>query len=373
MAPKSVSSRKMNHFPLPLRSKIDPPAGMNCSTSSNSSHYSVSKVSTSSTSSKRPKVVYAKGFPKTVSTGTSATETSFSTASTFDPNCSVTGFNSDLFAQYRVMTGAIGSGKYGDVRECFARNSGRPFAVKSISKSKVSKLDHLKQEISNLSKINHGNVIKMIDCFEDAVYLHIVTEKYTGGELFDRIMKNRSNSGCFSEEKAARIIRSLLEAVAHLHDKDIVHRDIKPENIIFAHSGEDSDIKLIDFGLSRIHKKGDELMSNPVGTSYYMAPEVLQRKYDKSCDVWSIGIVAYILLCGYPPFNGSNDAKIQEAILVGNLRFGGKGWGDKSIDALDFISCLLRKNTDRLSIKQALNHPWIVKNEINMLYRECVF
>ena len=373
MAPISVRSRRENRFPLPPRSKIDPPTGMNSSTSSSSSRYSVSKVSTSSTSSRRPKVVYTKGLPKTVSTGTSATETSSSTASTsFNPGCSVTGHDSDLFAKYRVMNGVLGSGKYGDVRECFARDSGRSFAVKSIDKSKVSKLDYLKQEINNLSKINHSNVIKMVDCFEDAAYLHIVTEKYTGGELFDKIMDKRSNSGCLSEEKAARIIRSLLEAVAHLHSKDIVHRDIKPENIIFAHSGEDSDIKLIDFGLSQIHQK-DEPMSNPVGTSYYMAPEVLLRKYDKSCDVWSIGIVAYILLCGYPPFNGSNDARIQEAIRAGKLRFSGKGWGDKSRDAMDFISCLLRKDTDRLSIKQALNHPWIVKNEINALYRDCVF
>ena len=139
-----------------------------------------------------------------------------------------------------------------------------------------------------------------------------------------------ANDGCFSEAKASSIIRSLLEAVEYLHSKDLVHRDIKPENIIFAHAGEDSDIKLIDFGLSRSHPEDSKPMSNPVGTSYYMAPEVLKRNYTRSCDVWSIGVVAYILLCGYPPFNGGDDARIREAILAGKLRFTGKGWSSKS-------------------------------------------
>lgn len=284
MAPRSsIQSRRVSRFPLPpLTKKMDPPADLQCPTpsrSSGSSRFFVAKVvSTSSDSgsisSKRPKVIYANGLPKTISTGTFATESSSSTASTvFTPSCPVTGVQSDLFAHYRVMTSVIGSGKYGHVRECFSRSSGRSFAVKTIDKSKVSHLDRLKQEIVNLSSVDHGNIIKMVDCFEDATYLHIVTEKATGKELFEKIIENRSNTGCFSEAKAARIIRSLLEAVGHLHSMDLVHRDIKPENILFAHSGEDSDIKLIDFGLSRTHRSTDAPMANPVGTSYYMAPE----------------------------------------------------------------------------------------------------
>jgi serine/threonine protein kinase len=351
---------------------MDPPAEqypISSSGRTGSSRYYVTKVSTSSTSSgissRRPNVVRTKGLAKTVSTGTIATETSSSTASTAsNSNCPVTGISSDLLAHYRVMTGVLGSGKYGQVRECFARSSGQSFAVKSIDKSKVGNLDHLRQEIASLSSVHHGNIVKMVDCFEDPTYLHIVTEKYTGGELFESIIENRSTAGCFSEVKAARIIRSLLEAVAYLHSRDLVHRDIKPENIIFAHNGDDSDIKLIDFGLSRIHRQSDDPMSNPVGTSYYMSPECLARNYDRSCDVWSIGVCTYILLCGYPPFNGSNDTKIQESILNGKLRFCGKGWGDKSTTAKHFISCLLRKDSDRFTIQQALNHPWIVKNEL---------
>jgi serine/threonine protein kinase len=351
---------------------MDPPAYLHCPTRitfhDNSRRYSATKVSRSRSGGSKPEVIYTKGLAKSISTGTSATETSSSTASTVrNPSCPVTGVNTDLFAHYRVMTDILGSGKYGDVRECFSRSSGRSFAVKSIDKSKISRFDHLNQEVVNLSKTNHGNIAKLVDCFEDASYLHIVTEKYTGGELFHKIINNRSDDGCLSEAKAARIIRSLLEAVAYLHSLDIVHRDIKPENIIFAHPGEDSDIKLIDFGLSRTHQETDVPMTNLVGTSYYMSPEVLKRNYDRATDVWSIGVVAYILLCGYPPFNGSNDEKIHESILAGKLRFNGKGWGDKSRDAKDFISCLLRRDCDRISIKQALNHPWIVKNSINIM------
>jgi serine/threonine protein kinase len=268
------------------------------------------------------------------------------------------------------MSGKIGSGKYGSVRECVHRTTGKIFAVKSINKSKVSKPDYLRQEIVNLSRVNHGNLIKMVDCFEDSDFLHIVTDKYGGGELFDKIIRNRTNDGCFSEAKASSIIRSLLEAVEYLHNRDLVHRDIKPENIVFAHDGEDSDIKLIDFGLSRSHPEDSKPMTNPVGTSYYMAPEVLERNYTRSCDVWSVGVVAYILLCGYPPFNGSDEARIQEAILAGKLRFTGKAWSNKSADAKQFISLLLSKDKNRLSIKQALNHPWIVQNEIDVYQGE---
>ncbi|KAL7520103.1 hypothetical protein ACHAWX_004849 [Stephanocyclus meneghinianus] len=298
---------------------------------------------------------------KAVSTNTSATENSSSTAClATDPKYPVTGVYSDIFAHYYIMPVVIGSGKHGNVRECCSRSSGRSFAVKSINKSKLLRLDHLKQEVVNLSQMKHENIMTMVDCYEDASYLHIVTEKYTGGELFQKIVENRSSAGCFSEAKAVRIIRSLLKAVSYLHSNNIVHRDIKPENIVFAYSGEHSDIKLIDFGLSRSFQHGEERMSNRVGTCYYMSPEVLQHEYDNACDVWSVGVVAYILLCGYPPFNGS------ESILKGSLCFSGNGWGDKSTHAKDFISCLLRRDVNRLSAEQALRHPWMCRTDNRM-------
>jgi len=201
--------------------------------------------------------------------------------------------------------------------------------------------------------------MRMVDCYEDEDYVHIITEKYDGGELFDKISGCTNDNGCLSEEKTAGIIKSLLEAVAYLHENDIVHRDIKPENILFE-SDDEKAIRLIDFGLSRRHEKEEEPMCNPVGTSYYMSPELLNGNYDKSTDMWSVGTVVYILLCGYPPFNGNTDPDIFKKIKKGNLTFPAWEWEDKSDEAKDFIKCLLRKDpSKRYMAKAALDHPWI--------------
>jgi len=211
----------------------------------------------------------------------------------------------DIYADYHIYSDKIiGKGHYGMVRECthLRNRDGEVLAVKSIDKSRVSRLDHIRREVFFLYQMEHDNIMKMIDCYEDAEFVHIVTEKYSGGELFDKISGVTTPTGCFSEDKAANIIKSLLEAIAYLHDNGVVHRDIKPENLLFETDQEDSAIKLIDFGLARKHDRGDTLMSNPVGTAYYMSPELLKGKYDRSCDVWSVGTIAYILLCGYPPF-----------------------------------------------------------------------
>ncbi len=220
----------------------------------------------------------------------------------------------------------------------------------------------MQREIHLLSQMNHHGIMKMIDCYEDAERVHIVTERCAGGELFDKISENTSPDGCFSEINAARIIKSLLQAVSYLHENDIVHRDIKPENILFQSSHDDA-IKLIDFGLARKHTPRDQPMSNPVGTAYYMSPELLKGKYDKSCDVWSVGIIVYISLCGYPPFNGVTDNDIFESIERGHFQFPVQAWSDKSDRAKDFIKCLLRRDPSRrLTAKEALDHPWITMN-----------
>ena len=264
---------------------------------------------------------------------------------------------------YDIIPTLLGKGHHGIVHECEHRRTRLVYACKSIDKSKIRRFDHVQREIHLLSQINHHGIMKMVDCYEDADRVHIITEKYTGGELFDKISENASPSGCFSEINAARIIKSLLQAVDYLHENDIVHRDIKPENILFQSSQDDA-IKLIDFGLARKHTPGDQPMRNPVGTAYYMSPELLKGKYDKSCDVWSVGIIVYILLCGHPPFNGFTDSDIFESIESGHLGFpNNQAWSDKSDRAKDFIKCLLRREPSRrLTAKEALNHPWITKN-----------
>ncbi|KAL3762817.1 hypothetical protein ACHAW5_011275 [Stephanodiscus triporus] len=275
--------------------------------------------------------------------------------------CPVTGRLSNILADYHIISTVLGKGHHGIVQECVHRRTRRIHACKSIDKSKIRRLDHVQREIHLLSQMNHHGIMKMVDCYEDAEHVHIITEKYTGGELFDEISENTSPNGCLSEEKTFGIIKSLLESVNYLHENDIVHRDIKPENILFESEQKDA-IKLIDFGLSRRHEKGEASMSNPVGTAYYMSPELLKGNYDKSCDIWSIGVVAYILLCGYPPFNGDNDNDIFESIKRGHFDFPNQAWSNKSDLARDFIKCLLRRDPrKRLTAKEALRHPWITK------------
>ena len=181
--------------------------------------------------------------------------------------------------------------------------------------------------------------------------------------LFDKINSNDTSlNECFSEIRSVRIITSLLEAVAYLHKNDIVHRDIKLENIFFVSEQKDT-IKLIDFGLSRHHKKDEAPMTNIVGTDYYMAPEVIKGKYDRSCDIWSIGIVTYILLCGYPPFNGDTNKEIFDSITRGRFVFPAQAWSNVSDFVKDFITCLLRKDPrSRFTVQEALIHPWIARH-----------
>jgi len=277
-------------------------------------------------------------------------------------SCLVKDGYSDIFDDYDIFYPTIiGTGNYGCVRECLRRSTGQKYAVKTIEKSKVTRRDHIQREIQLLRSIDHPGIMKMVDCYEDDDYVHIVTEMYTGGELFDKIVNNTTDSGCLPEDQAAKIIKSLLEAVQYLHSKDIVHRDIKPANILFESNEEGSSVKLIDFGLSRTHGLNDSAMTNQVGTYYYMSPGVLQGKYDRSCDLWAVGIVSYILLCGYPPFNGSSDSEVHDSILRGNLIFEKGVWKNLSNVARDFVSKLLSMDSSNIvSVEEALRHPWVV-------------
>lgn len=276
--------------------------------------------------------------------------------------CPVTGVYADICENYYIAPTVIGQGCYGVVRECIHRSTGQTLAVKSIEKSKVGRLDHLQREIFLLGNVNHHGIMTMVDCFEDAAYVHIVSVKYTGGELFYKIIDNVSPCGCLSEHKAANIMKSLLEAVAYLHENDVVHRDIKPENILFESNHVDAAVKLIDFGLARRHPKGAKPMSNKVGSAYYMSPELIKGQYGISTDIWSVGVVGYLLLSGSVPFNGNNNSEIQDRTRRGRLHFKGSGWFDKSAGAIDFVKCLMKRDLrKRFTAKEALLHPWIRK------------
>lgn len=266
----------------------------------------------------------------------------------------------DVREKYRVDHSELGHGHYGVVRKCQNRRTKEYFAVKTIKKAKVGRLETLKREIEILKTMDHPNIIQLVDVFEDDKYLHLVTELCTGGELFDRIIeKTKSAEGHYSEADAAVIIKSCLNAIEYCHTvHNICHRDLKPENFLFQTPAADAQLKIIDFGLSRYDDEVEH-MSTKVGTPYYIAPEVLARKYDKECDLWSIGVVAYVLLCGYPPFYGDTDAEIFSSVKKGEFDFPSPDWDDISSQGKHFIRSLLKTDVkQRPTAREAMNHPW---------------
>jgi len=272
----------------------------------------------------------------------------------------VSGAYSDIFDDYDILPTILGTGNYGCVRECFHRLTGEIYAVKTIDKAKVTRRDHIQREIRLLRSVDHPGIMKMVDYYEDEAYVHIVTERCTGGELFKKIIDSTSGSGCLQESHAAKIIKALLEAVHYLHSRNVVHRDIKPENVLFESAEEGSSIKLIDFGLSRTHGIDDSAMTNRIGTPYYMSPGVLRGNYDRSCDIWAVGVVSYILLCGFPPFNGQSDSEVHASILRGSLAFEEDVWGHLSKASRDFVNKILGRDLSSIdSVEEALRHPWI--------------
>nr|CCA27347.1 predicted protein putative [Albugo laibachii Nc14] len=247
---------------------------------------------------------------------------------------------------------------FGTVRVGTDSSTEQTVAIKTIPKFQISQPDVMQSDFRILRSFDHPNIIKLYDVCEGPRHLHIITELCTGGELFDRIIAR----GHFSEADAATLIRKILNAVAHCHDRGICHRDLKPENCLFETNAEDADLKVIDFGLSCMDNSvtGENVMKIRVGSIYYVAPEVLKGRYDKSCDLWSIGVIVYILLCGYPPFYGDTDSDVFEAVISGKFEFDTAEWSAVSDAAKEFIRSLLVVNpTKRLTASDALRHPWL--------------
>ncbi|XP_056280686.1 calcium/calmodulin-dependent protein kinase type 1D isoform X2 [Pseudoliparis swirei] len=207
-----------------------------------------------------------------------------------------------------------------------------------------------------LGTIKHENIVALEDIYESPDHLYLIMQLVSGGELFDRIVEK----GFYTEKDASALIRQVLDAVSYLHKMGIVHRDLKPENLLYFNPQDESKIMISDFGLSKMEGGGD-VMSTACGTPGYVAPEVLaQKPYSKAVDCWSIGVIAYILLCGYPPFYDENDSKLFEQILKADYEFDAPYWDDISDSAKDFIGSLMEKDpAKRFTCDQALRHPWI--------------
>lgn len=256
-----------------------------------------------------------------------------------------------------VMKDVLGTGAFSQVRLAESKdNPGTLFAVKVIDKKALKgKEDSLENEIRVLRRLDHPNVVKLLEAYESKSSVYLVMELVTGGELFDRIVEK----GSYTEKDAADLIKQVLSAVAYMHSEGVVHRDLKPENLLYHSADEDSKIMISDFGLSKMEDSG--IMATACGTPGYVAPEVLaQKPYGKEVDVWSIGVISYILLCGYPPFYDENDANLFAQILKGEFEFDSPYWDDISQEAKEFIRQLMCVDVDkRLSCDSALQHAWI--------------
>merc|ERR1712222_100342 len=209
------------------------------------------------------------------------------------------------------MKDVLGTGAFSQVRLAESRDDGNMYAIKIIDKKALKgKEDSLENEIRVLKRLDHRNVVKLLEAYESRTCVYLVMELVTDGELFDRIVEK----GSYSEKDAADLIKQVLSAVAYMHGEGVVHRDLKPENLLYYSPDPDSKIMISDFGLSKMEESG--VMATACGTPGYVAPEVLaQKPYGKAVDVWSIGVISYILLCGYPPFYDENDANLFAQIL----------------------------------------------------------
>jgi len=267
---------------------------------------------------------------------------------------------------YKVLE-KIGTGSFGKVFKVFHIPSEQTRAMKVVKKEATIHQDDDKKflkEIEVLAMLDHPNILKILEYFYDDNNYYVVTEIVNGGELFDQVQKIRN----FSEDKACTIMEQLFSVIRYLHAKGIVHRDLKLENILVETNSDKNNnlvIKLIDFGASNFFKKNLNL-SLKIGTPYYIAPEVLDKSYSYKCDLWSCGVIMYILLSGSPPFDGRTDQEIMAKVKLGKFDFDKKIFELVSQEAKNLITELLRIEPQaRLTADAALKHPWMLKFKIN--------
>jgi len=259
----------------------------------------------------------------------------------------------------------LGEGVTGLVRLITHKKTGIKRAVKRLDLVRVADdddIDRLIDEIKIMCSLDHPNIVCLEEVYEGDSELYLAQELCKGGDLFDRLDEQPDYH--YSEAGCARLVKQIASAVAYLHSKGVIHRDLKLENFMFKDKGNDSELKLIDFGLSKHFQEGD-LQTEKVGTPYTVAPEVILGKgYDEKCDVWSIGVICYLLLCGETPFGGAclgdDLGQVRKNIISGNVPFDPVLWDNVSDEAIDFVKSLLILDPKRRpSALEAQNHPWI--------------
>jgi len=252
----------------------------------------------------------------------------------------------------------IGSGAFSTVHRANHRASQQYYAMKCVIRAKLTQEDDdaLQDEVAILKQFDHVHIIKLYDFFVEPENYYLVLEEMSGGELFDRIVKK----SFYTEGCARDLCRFLLEAMKYCHDHKVAHRDLKPENLLLQNSSDDSNIKIADFGFAKRVKEPKSLTTQ-CGTPGYVAPEILNGlPYDEKADMWSVGIILYILLGGYPPFADESQKQLFRKIKAGSYEFDRRYWCDVSSEAKNLISSLLTVNPDkRLSATESLQNVWI--------------
>ncbi|KAK3148496.1 hypothetical protein QOZ80_3BG0295760 [Eleusine coracana subsp. coracana] len=269
----------------------------------------------------------------------------------------------DLRDHY-IIGRRLGQGQFGTTYLCTEISTGCEYACKTIPKRKfitTEDVEDVRREIRIMHHLSgHKNVVAIKDVYEDSQAIHIVMELCAGGELFDRIQEK----GHYSEQKAAELIRIIVSIVAMCHSLGVMHRDLKPENFLLLDKDDDLSIKAIDFGLSVFFKPG-QVFTELVGSPYYVAPEVLHKRYGPEADVWSAGVILYVLLSGVPPFWAETQQGIFDAVLKGHIDFESEPWPKISESAKNLIRKMLCPSPkERLKAHEVLRHPWICENGV---------
>jgi calcium/calmodulin-dependent protein kinase I len=259
----------------------------------------------------------------------------------------------------------LGEGAFSKVKEARGIRDNKNYAAKIVTKSALTREDDLalKDEIGILKNLTHDNIIKLYDVFDEPEYYFLITEMMRGGELFDRIVQKTF----YNEKEARDVCKILFEALNYCHQHRIAHRDLKPENLLLTSHSNDREIKIADFGFAK-RVSSEQCLLTQCGTPGYVAPEILHGvPYGTKADMWSLGVITYILLGGYPPFIEQNQRELFKKIKRGLYEFHPEYWGSISPEGKDLISRLLTVDPNRrITASDALRSSWILGEDYQL-------
>mmetsp|Transcript_12511 Transcript_12511/g.23232 ORF Transcript_12511/g.23232 Transcript_12511/m.23232 type:complete len:336 (-) Transcript_12511:93-1100(-) len=267
--------------------------------------------------------------------------------------------SSDEFSKKYKVSRTLGTGSFATVKVATPKDDkGEVRAVKimNLTTMKAEDAEALETEMQILHDLEHPNIVKLFETYRSKKNVYLVMELMTGGEMFDRIVAKEH----YEEAMARKDLTQIAQALEYCHKNHIVHRDLKPENLLYADATDDSVVKLADFGLAKMVSE-KPLMKTACGTPGYVAPEILYgQEYDFKVDVWSFGVISYILLCGFPPFYHPNNAELFRQIKRGKYEFPSPYWDNVSKEAKEFIASMLVQNpADRPTMTEVLQNPWL--------------